>query len=411
MITTFVSLSMLGVALLWSLKIIYTDQRFSADDPLILTTSIAAWLLIFLGLAALLSPIGMFIALGISGMVVAKYRESERRALLWSLAVAAERGLPLAPAARAFAARRSDEMGRRALLLANSLDGGVPLPDALRRSGNPLPTDAWLAVRLGTDMNSLGSSLREAARSGGRYAEIWKPVFEGSMYLMAIALVGLNVIMFVMIKIVPTFQAIMEDFAVTPPPLTVFTIQAAQFFAQRWFLMAPVLLYLGGVLFVSAVHYVRGTVWQPPLFGKLFGQLDGPYLLNALALCVERQLPMDQALDRVAGFYPRASVAGRIKQAAREVRNGTDWCESLQDHQLLRVADAAVLHSATRVGNLSWALREMAESSARRITYRAQAFLNLAMPLVLVLLAVPVALLAVACFQPLIQIINSVAGI
>ena len=37
--------------MVWALKIIYADQRFSADDPLILTTSIAAWLLIGFGFA------------------------------------------------------------------------------------------------------------------------------------------------------------------------------------------------------------------------------------------------------------------------------------------------------------------------------------------------------------------------
>ena len=71
--------------------------------------------------------------------------------------------------------------------------------------------------------------------------------------------------------------------------------------------------------------------------------------------------------------------------------------------------DAAVLASAQRVGNLDWALRELAESSDRRLGYRLQFWLQLIFPLIVLAVGALVFLLAVAYFLPLVTLITKLA--
>jgi protein transport protein HofC len=93
-----------------------------------------------------------------------------------------------------------------------------------------------------------------------------------------------------------------------------------------------------------------------------------------------------------------------------EVRHGADWGESLQRHGLIRAADAGVLASAKAVGNLGWALRELAETGERRLALRLQAWVQTLFPLVVILLGLVVLVLAAAFFSPLVILVGRLAG-
>jgi type II secretory pathway component PulF len=88
------------------------------------------------------------------------------------------------------------------------------------------------------------------------------------------------------------------------------------------------------------------------------------------------------------------------------MRQGEDWCESLRRVRLIANADAAVLKAAQRVGNLAWALDEMADSSLRRWAYRLRAVLNVVFPLLLLAIGIFVMLIVIGLFLPLIKLIE-----
>ena len=75
-------------------------------------------------------------------------------------------------------------------------------------------------------------------------------------------------------------------------------------------------------------------------------------------------------------------------------------------HHLIRVADAEVLASAADVGNLAWALFELADSAERRLATRFQMVVQTLFPLVVVALGLAVFILAMAYFVPLVTLIT-----
>jgi protein transport protein HofC len=91
---------------------------------------------------------------------------------------------------------------------------------------------------------------------------------------------------------------------------------------------------------------------------------------------------------------------------ALDLTQGKDWCVSLYEQGLLRPADAAVLESARRVGNLSWALRETAENGERRLAYRLQTWVQALFPLFVLLIGALVFVVAVGYFSPLVILIE-----
>src|SRR5262245_15058516 len=92
-----------GIALKIAVRAFYGRRRSAAQDPLEATLSLAGTLLMVLaGLGAIIGLIGVWWLLIVLGilllvaylMVVDRLRRAEHKALLWSLATAAEKGIP-----------------------------------------------------------------------------------------------------------------------------------------------------------------------------------------------------------------------------------------------------------------------------------------------------------------------------
>ena len=69
-----------------------------------------------------------------TGVILARRSSTRQDSLLWLLAIAAERDMPMAPAAVAFAEQYSGMAYRRIMDLAAHLNEGIPLPQALEQA-------------------------------------------------------------------------------------------------------------------------------------------------------------------------------------------------------------------------------------------------------------------------------------
>ena len=115
-----VSIAMIATALLVSLRLMYPTRR-SGDDALHGVLQIVARILLafaafgfFVIAAGELGAYLWIVAMIVWGMIVFRFRRSQQRMLLDLIALAARRGLPLAPVVQAFADEQPGAIGRRA---------------------------------------------------------------------------------------------------------------------------------------------------------------------------------------------------------------------------------------------------------------------------------------------------------
>lgn len=396
------TISILGISLLWSLRLVYGRRRHVSDDLPVLIITQAAWILIYLGVGMVFGPVVLIVALIVSAMAVAQYRNSERRALLWALAISAEYGVPLIEAARSFAKGRIDEMGRRSYRLAECLEGGMPLAAAMRASRNPLPRDADLAMQLGYATDSLSDTLRDAAVQSNRVTASMQANFSAILYFVIATGFMVLVVTFVCIRIVPTYETIMADFGTEVPWITRYFMQAANLIGRYAVLLVPVALLLLAIWAYGVAGYMGFRVPHLPVLGSFQG--DATVILRTLGSCVRQGRPILESIDLLAHWYPENQIGARLALVAQEIRQGAHWCDSLLKRRLIRHSDAAVLKAAERVGNLEWACFELSDAMSRRSAYRAAAFSRLLGPLLALVIGVPIAVFAVAIMAPVIQL-------
>ena len=121
-------------------------------------------------------------------MLVAWGTTAKQDALLQILAIAAERGMPLAPAVAAFADQYRGFRQRRIMHMAARLNWGAPLPDALEGARSLVTRDAILLAWVGQAAGLLPKALRKAADSRSSQLPLWTSIATRLAYILLVML-------------------------------------------------------------------------------------------------------------------------------------------------------------------------------------------------------------------------------
>jgi type II secretory pathway component PulF len=425
-----VMLALPALALKIAVRIMYGRRSFVAADPLKILLTVSSTVLLVLaavgflvGLAGPTTSPMMFLivwvpALLIIGVILLmaldRYRRGEHRALVWTLVSAARCGVPLPEAARAFADETQDDTGARALVLAQSLEQGMPLSTAASTARLRMAAPMRVAIRVGETLGMLGPAMRQQLDDSTDTDAALRTVIARLYYLCAVVLILTGIMMFVMLRIVPVFQKMFQEFGLELPVMTKVVINVSNWYVHYgWFMSAPVTLAL-------ALLALAGTVWgglyfigwfprDLPVVWRLFKRYDGALVMRGLALAVRRQVPIHHALQLLVDAYPIRRVGLLLAGVTAKSQKGSSWQTSLAATGLISRADAAVLAAAERADNLPWALEEMADSAIRRQAYRLQLALHCLYPVAVFVLGSVVAFFVIGLFLPLVSLIQGLS--
>lgn len=393
-----------------------SNGRSTAPDDLGVVPQAIAWTLVIVGLFALTGILAgpLFILAWIVLAVILlsllyRFRSVERRSLLWTLMLAAEKNIPLDTAARAFASERRDHIGRRAFDLAEYLEAGLPLALALQRSRLHYPQSILLSAELGQQTDNLGGALRRALGSNNESELVMRAVAERAFYLICVILFGAALVAFMMAKIVPAIQKIFDEFGLEVTGPMKLLVGLADVLVHTW----PVALLVGIVLLIfmlrSLSYYTGASPRYMPGIVAGWQRTDRSVIMHWLAHAVRQNRPLPEMMRLISAYLTKRSLRSKLQRTARRIDQGLEWTECLQESGLIRRPEAAVFRSAERTGNLAWALDEMAESNARRSIYRLRALTNVAFPAAVLALGCTVLLIASAVFSTMFKLISSLS--
>jgi type IV pilus assembly protein PilC len=392
--------------------------RSENGDRAVLVFKIIGWVLFFFALAALMCTFANLVLgaiLWIFTLIVAlsvkiRHNDAERRTLMWLLGTAVDKGVPLATAARSFGEERHDRLGRQTRKMAFQLDRGIPLSQAIDNAGPNLPTDALVAVYAGKTTNSYAPLVNATTRRAPGIDDALHSISAKLMYVMAFLFFASISITFILIKIVPAYVKIFKDFNTKLPDSTLLFINAA-YLAEGWiFLVVPLLLALLAAMIFALLRYTGLVRWDPPLVRSVASLLDRANILRNLSEAVVQKVPLQAMFDSLGQTYPKGYIRMKLYEAGHRIASGAHWCDSMKSVGLLSSPDAGVLKSAERVGNLSWAMNEVAARLSGRFVARVNSILAVLFPLVLFTFAAIVFLVACGMIEPIADLVMSLSG-
>ena len=366
-------------------------------------TFVVGYIVVTASMMGILAIPAIPVVIGVLIYLRLQHRQNQQNGLLWVLATAADRQIPLAPGVEAFAQQSEGTIQSRAHALAVVLRQGKSLTEAVDWVPRVVAWDASVLIRVGEQTGNLAGGLREATDIRARRHLLLRDVFGRIGYLLLVIAVAQAIAGFCSYFIVPKYEAIFKDFGIKLPRVTEWFLIATFYFSKY----APWILLAEFVALVSLAFRLGGGGLQAvPLLGRLFRFQHKSLLLKALAMVVEARQPLDRALEVLAARYPNRRVRRKLRVAYNLVRSGASWASSLDGVGLIGPRDVGVLDAATRAGNLPWALRALAENGERRFAYRLQVWSHFLFLLAMIGLGVVVLFVAVALFSPLVHLIE-----
>jgi type II secretory pathway component PulF len=345
------------------------------------------------------------VLLGVVFFLIGRRRKAEQETLLWVLALAADRQRPLGPAVAALAEQTNGVYQLRARHLAECLDQGMPLPEALDFVTHSVPATAKVLTRVGAESGALAEALKDAASGRSASPPGWHTFGSKVGYLCLVFVFLQAVLGYLLYSVTPKIEAIFRDFSVELPQITIAISGLSRWAASG--LAMPILALLEGFLLIYLPFAFSGFAnLHVPFLDRLFLRRHSVLVLRCLAMTVGGNRPIGQGLQILARSYPTGWVRERLLGAYLATSQGHDWIEALRYFALITRGDVALLESSRRAGNLPWALRELAEGTARKLGYRLQAMSQVMLTTALLAIGVMVGVVAVAYFYPVVKLIE-----
>jgi type II secretory pathway component PulF len=410
------TLILLGLALRMAVRMTYGARGAEPGDPIYVFLNTSALVLIGLGvLPAVLGGTLTFVG-GVLGLlaittfieVVVYRRVAQRRSMAKMLALLVERGRQLDSSVLFVGQALRGIVGRAADRLLAELGRGASLVEAVAKYPRALPPEALAYVAAGQTANAQAAALRELSRSDeGEMAGAWRACIDRIAYLAFVLMIMAAVLTFIMIKIVPEFQQIFQEFDLELPQMTWLAIMVSEYFTQ--YAAAPVIMvsaiFLLGSLLVGSC-YLCDIPLLRPWTDMIFFHRRSAHVLRILSVATEAREPVAEVLRRVTMVFPSDPIRNRLRPVVAAVRAGSDWRDAFVNARIISNSERALLKAAERAGNLPWALRQIAMRREKRAMYRLLAAVQVLFPIAILAFGMFVAFFVVSLFIPLVKLIN-----
>jgi type II secretory pathway component PulF len=335
---------------------------------------------------------------------------SKQKSLLRVLAVAAAERLEAMPLVSALAVEHRGRYRRRLRRLAHRLSAGLSLADAIEQTPGVLSDEQNLAIRFGEQSGTLSTTLKSLLDDKDQasqriVARLRQIGFYGSVVLS----IFVFIVSFMLIKIIPSFRAIFDDFDLNLPRITELLIRISNTVVNYWWLLVLVILPLAWLVKSErARRFFRRKISSRLI--RPIAQLRSANVLTLLAGNTRSGRPIAGALSTLARYHFDEKIRHKLLFVRNEVEQGTNVWQSMAAAKLLSAVEARALNKASSADSRAWTMDRLASLKRDRVERRIDVYVSLLQPAMILLMAAAVLFIAVACLTPLFDLTSSLTG-
>ncbi|MGI9455340.1 MAG: type II secretion system F family protein [Aeoliella sp.] len=334
---------------------------------------------------------------------------AQQRSLLHMLAAATAEQFPPGPLVARLSEDHRGPYRWRLGKLAQRLADGTPLADALEQTPGVLSPEATLAVRFGAQSGTLPAALAALIeRDSGASSYLAGRLRHAATYFAGLVTIALFMVCFIVIKIFPQYDDILNEFVMEPPWAYNWLASLSGWVVDYWYVFAVPALLLGWLFYSQTGWRYVHRHWLPRL-SRLAATLRGADVLSLLAVVGRAGRPLPGALSTLARHHYDGRVRQQLLFARNEVEQGADSWSSLAKAGLFTAQEADALTLAVDGSARAWTMDRLAALRREQVAQRAETLLNLLHPAIILLLAAGVLLVALASLLPLFRMIEGLA--
>jgi type IV pilus assembly protein PilC len=351
------------------------------------------------------------------GIVLFQRRKVKSKILMIftrQLATLIDSGLPLLRSLNVLANQERDKVLKKTInKLADSVQGGSTFSDALALHPKIFNNLYVNMVKAGEVGGVLELVLNRLSEFQEKAAKIKNKVLSAMVYPIIVVTMAVGIMSFLLVFIVPRFEAIFHDLLGDKPlpPVTQFVIGVSGFMKNH-----GLVLLAGVVAIVFLYNFIgrtrRGRLaidifkLRMPLFGNLNRKTAISRFARTLGTLVTSGVPILQALNITRETAGNAAIGRAIGGVHDGVKEGESMVQPMEASKVFPPMVVSMVDVGEETGKLPEMLLKIADVYDDEVDNAVAALTSMLEPIMIVFLAVIVGTIVLALFTPLISIIT-----
>ncbi|MFH1457895.1 MAG: type II secretion system F family protein [Candidatus Omnitrophota bacterium] len=295
--------------------------------------------------------------------------------------------------------------------LQKNMEAGLSFHEAISKH-RLIFSELWVnLVESGEASGNLAMVLSRLASYLERNAAFKKKIVSALIYPTILMLVGTGALLFLTVKIIPTFAVLFQGFDVKMPFLTSVLI-AVSGFMRKYLLTIFVLGIIGFFIFKNYISTKQGRrafekiLFNLPVFGEFFRVLIVERFTSEMATLVESGVPILYSLEiteHSVGNLTLGEIIGRIKD---DVREGKPLSQPLDRSGFFEPMAVQMVTIGEEIGELSSMFKKLNSFYQEYVDTFLTRFTVMFEPIMLIFMGVVIGMMVVGMFLPIFQLVQ-----
>jgi type IV pilus assembly protein PilC len=293
--------------------------------------------------------------------------------------------------------------------LKKDIESGATFKDAMDKHPDVF-SKFWVnLVETGEASGHLPETLDRLATYLEARAELKKKIVSALIYPALLSVVGTLALAIFIIKVVPIFAGIFDNFEMTLPPLTQAVIGFSDFI-RRSVLPGIILLAISIYLFrrIASTKWGRRKIdrliFKIPVVGSLIHLSTLERFASGMSILLESGVPILYALEIMGRTSGNVVVQETLEDVKVNVRGGKSIAYMLRKNEVFPAMMVQMVEVGEEIGELSKMLERVASFYERMISTIVGRLTTLFEPIALVFMGIFVFIIVLAMFLPIFNI-------
>jgi type IV pilus assembly protein PilC len=296
----------------------------------------------------------------------------------------------------------------------DEISNGVPLSEAMGKFPKVFSTLYVNMVKAGEQGGILDVIFERLSEYMEKAEGVTRKVKSAMMYPIVVMSVALLVVIFLMVKVVPTFRDVFASFGAKLPAPTQFLIDLSAFLSswKAGFLVA--FLFAAWVIITLYRKTKAGAYnWDKmilalPVFGVLAQKASVAKFARTLGTLIKSGVPIMDALETVAKTSGNLVLERAVYNARDSVREGKTLTQPLKESKVFPPMVTQMINVGEETGALDTMLSKIADFYEDEVDAAVEGLTSIIEPILIVFLGVTIGFIVVAMFMPMFEIGNAV---
>jgi len=297
----------------------------------------------------------------------------------------------------------------------DDISNGVPLSEAMAKHPKAFSTLYVNMVKAGEQGGILDAIFERLSEYLEKAEGVSRKVKSAMMYPIVVMSVAVLVVIFLMIKVIPTFRDVFDSFGAKLPLPTQVVINISEFLQSK----KAFLLVAFGVAVYFLISLYRKTKtgafqWDKmilglPVFGVLARKAAVAKFARTLGTLIKSGVPIMDALDTVGKTSGNLVVERAVMNCRESVREGKTLTQPLKESGVFPPMVVQMINVGEETGALDAMLSKVADFYEDEVDVAVEGLTSIIEPILIVFLGVTIGFIVVAMFMPMFELGN-IAG-